>query len=168
MTAIRSRYSQVASEGISFDPDDPRNTHVDCVSQTKQEFKDDCDLNVILKRYRETGLIDVPVHEMIYGDFSNVEDFQKAQNLVSRVGEMFERLPATTRAYFANSPAEFLSFVNDQHNAGRAKDLGLSEFFSSVQLDPNEGQAVSESVLQPVKGNKDSSGNSGGTSGSNP
>ena len=75
---IRSRYLQICSEGISFDPEDPRNEKIDCISKTKQEFKDDCDLNVILTRYRETGLIDVPIHEMFYGDFSHVTDYAEA------------------------------------------------------------------------------------------
>lgn len=153
---IRSRYLQISPEGISFDPDDPRNENVDCISQTKQEFKDDCDLNVILTRYRETGLIDVPVHEMIYGDFSNVKDYSQAFEIVSFVGEIFGRLPADVRRRFSNSPEEFLRFASDPANASALVDLGIvSEDVSQgvsgsgIEGDASSSGSPSKDVLQP-------------------
>lgn len=115
MMKIRSRYSERH----------PVVLHTGSESYVQQQFKDDCDIHVIVNKFRQ-GL---PVHVMEqppqYGDFSDVKDFQQAQNLIARTTEFFESLPSDLRARFANSPAEFLTFINNPENEAEAIELGL-------------------------------------------
>lgn len=93
-------------------------------SRTKQAFRDECDVNNILSRYRRTGLIDYKnVYSAQYGDIPAM-DFQQAQNLVLRARKMYDDLPSTVRREFA-SPYDFLDFVQNPANGDRMVELGL-------------------------------------------
>lgn len=93
---------------------------------TKQEFKDECDINLILSRYR-----DAPPRAwgtpptLRYGDFAEAPDFLGAQVLVKQSEEQFLSLPAKVRERFANDPVRFLDFVHDPANLAEARELGL-------------------------------------------
>ena len=79
---------------------------------TKQSFKEECDINLIMARYTETGIIDhVSQHGQQYGDVTS-EDFLAAMQQITQANTMFEHLPAKARERFGNSPAAFLDYVN--------------------------------------------------------
>jgi len=92
----------------------------------KQEFKDECDINVIFKRYPE-GQVPTwsspPV--LTYGDFAEAPDFLQAQLLVKESEEQFLSLPVKIRDRFQHDPARLLAFVHDRANLDEAKALGL-------------------------------------------
>lgn len=91
----------------------------------KQSFKDECDINHILARYRKTGVLDFQQKmEPQYGDVSAI-DFQDAQLLIAKANGMFAAMPAHLRNRFENEPAKFLAFVQDERNRNEAEDLGL-------------------------------------------
>lgn len=93
--------------------------------RTKQSFKAECDVNVIMQRYQKTGILDFAnKHEPQYGDCTGVE-FQAGMNLVARAREMFEDLPAQVRSRFDNDPAQLLDFVQHAENREEAIKLGL-------------------------------------------
>jgi phage internal scaffolding protein len=93
----------------------------------KQSFKDECDINVLMARYLQTGLIDfVEEHEPQYGDCTGVPgDFQTAMNTVIQAETMFADMPAKLRARFENDPGKFLDFVQTDANRKEALELGL-------------------------------------------
>lgn len=95
---------------------------------TKQEFKDDCDLNRLMKKYVRGGELPVSSRKALYADCSQVADFLEAQLLVQRAGDQFAALPANVRERFKNSPAAFLEFMADKANQEEAGKLGLVEF----------------------------------------
>lgn len=96
-------------------------------SLTKQSFKDECDINVILKRYKLTGLVEhVQSARGGYGDFTQVTDYQSALNAVLLAQDAFLELPATIRERFGNEPDAFVRFVDDPANAQALVDLGLA------------------------------------------
>lgn len=106
----------------------PADTHgCDCskdACQTKQEFKQECDINVIMKRYARGG--DVPALDgALYGDFSEVASFQEAQEIILHARRQFEALPSDVRERFANDPETFLRFANDVGNKEEMRKLGL-------------------------------------------
>lgn len=115
MPEIRTRYTGRKSV--------PLNTGSE--SYVQQQFKDDCDIHTIINRFTR-GL---PYRHMAvqpqFGDFSDVQDYQQAQNVVARTKEYFDLLPSDLRARFANNPAEFLRFVNDPANTKEAIELGI-------------------------------------------
>lgn len=100
-------------------------------SRTKQSFKDECDINKIMKRFKKTvgtdylnrfqGYLDGR-----YGDFSEVADYRSALHQVRQAEEVFMALPAKVRGRFSNDPAQFLDFVQNPNNAEELVSLGLA------------------------------------------
>lgn len=104
-------------------------------SRAKQAFKDECDVNTIMRRFEQTGVIEhVNRYQGSYGDFTEVpENYQAAVNQVIAAQDMFMSLPAKVRARFANDPGNFLAFVEDPNNADEMVSLGLA---SRREADP--------------------------------
>jgi len=97
-------------------------------SLTQQQFKDECDINNIMKSYQETGTINhLNPRTAVYGDFHDVKDFKESLELVQAANETFMLLPATIRTRFENDPAKLVEFCNDPNNLEEAIQLGLAE-----------------------------------------
>lgn len=103
--------------------------HFNKPSMTKQYFRDECDINKIVKKYCDVGSL----HSQIlqghasgeYGDFSDIPDYRSALDQVRRAGESFQTLPAVVRARFSNDVAGFLDFCNDPNNREELRAMGL-------------------------------------------
>ena len=94
---------------------------------TQQQFKDDCDLNLIMKNYHEKGVVpDLVRSNPSYRDFSTVTDFMDAMNTVVKAQEQFDALPAEVRSRFSNDPALFLAFATDPKNLPEMVKLGFA------------------------------------------
>lgn len=91
----------------------------------KQAFKDECDINVIMRRYQSTGEL-THVREAMpqYLDVTGF-DFQEAQNFVAHATSLFHELPSSVRSQFENDPAKLLDFVHDPKNAKEAVAMGF-------------------------------------------
>lgn len=110
-----------------FDPS-PR-FQIDCSKggKTQQHFKQECDLNYILRKYQKTGLIDhVNKHQGDYSDLTDSVTFTEAMHVIQDAAESFETLPSSIRKQFKNNPQEFLDFVSDNSNADRLVEMGLA------------------------------------------
>jgi len=97
--------------------------------RTKQSFKDETDINQILKRAQKTGTLNhLEKHEGSYGDFSTF-DFFETQLMLARGREIFDDLPVELRSEFNQSPEQFFKYVNDPANVDRLGTLlpGLAE-----------------------------------------
>lgn len=97
-------------------------------SMTQQHFKDETMIDNILQKYAETGFLTDPFspkRPIQFGDFSDVKDFQTAQNAVARATEYFESLPSHVRSSFNNSPSDFLQALNDPEQRSKLEDLGF-------------------------------------------
>lgn len=101
----------------SFDPAEDR---------TKQEMKDECDINLIIPKAESTGIIN---HQSktppTYGDFSNNIEYQAALNQLIAADEAFQELPAKIRSRMNNDPGLLLDFLGDPNNREEAEMLGL-------------------------------------------
>lgn len=94
-------------------------------SRTKQEFREECDINNIMKRYEKDGLVDhVNKYQGQYGDFTDAPEYQDALNKVASAEAMFMTLPANIRARYENDPGKFLQFV-DNASKDQLRDAGL-------------------------------------------
>lgn len=102
---------------------------IDCSvepSLTKQEFKDECDINFIMARYEATGVVEhLAAGTPKYGDFTDVPDYHQAMNTVIQAESLFSALPAKVRERFANDPSQMLDFLRDPANRDEAIELGL-------------------------------------------
>lgn len=117
-------------------------------TRTKQSFKEECDVNNIMKRYQRDGVI---AHRNEfggnYGDFMTEIDYHSAMNQIAKAQQMFEGLPSSIRNRFNNDPAEYLAFVHDPENKDEMVKLGLMK-------KPPEGEdkTIKDSGGGPVKG----------------
>lgn len=97
------------------------------VSLTKQCFREECDINNILRKFNKTGqLPEMIKRNPIYGDFSEPVDYQEALNIVLHADEQFRNLPARVRERFGNDPKRFLEFVSDPSNGEELVEMGLA------------------------------------------
>lgn len=92
----------------------------------RQSFRDDCDINVIVKRFGLTGLMPQGVRVPNYGMFDGVSDFHSAMNAVAEARESFEAMPAEIRARFQNDPGKFVEFCSDEKNLDEMRKMGLA------------------------------------------
>lgn len=94
---------------------------------TQQNFKEECDINNIMRRFEKTGELPNMIRQNpVYGDFSDVPTFTEAMNTVIRANEQFDALSSKIRAQFNNDPAEFLAFVHDPKNNEELVKMGLA------------------------------------------
>lgn len=102
---------------IYFDP---------TLDRTKQSFKDECDINVLMSRYLKGQPLDHLLRpDGKFGDWSDVPDFQTAQHYIIQAGQLFEAVPAKIRERFMNDPARFIEFATDPNNKDEMRKLGL-------------------------------------------
>lgn len=102
--------------------------NVECIPEegrTHQEFKDECDINRIMADVIRNGIFPPSVPVGRYGDFSDVEDFQAAQELLKRAQGQFAGLPSKVRDRFKNDPGKFLEWLGSKDNLEEANELGL-------------------------------------------
>ena len=112
-------------------------------SLAQQHFKDECDINNILRQFNITGLLPESPLSPRYGDFTGIGDYHTALNRVIAAQDEFEALPAQIRARFNNDPAELIEFLEDDKNRPEAESLGL--------VDSGAAEAVEAPKTTPEK-----------------
>jgi len=114
-------------------------------SLAQQQFRDESDINTILKQFNVTGQLPTPVSMPQYGDFTDSVDYHQALNYVIASEEAFMTLPAQIRAKFNNDPGALLDFLNDEKNFSEAEKLGIT-----VPSRKTEGGSEVSSLTQPA------------------
>lgn len=95
-------------------------------SLTQQQFKDEVNVNNIMKKYQQTRQVTHLNHRAgKFADITKAEDYFESMNRVSQAREAFEQLPSDVRRRFANDPAELLKFVHDPKNYEEGVRLGI-------------------------------------------
>lgn len=93
--------------------------------RTQQAFKDECDINFLMKRYEKTGILPSGREDMPqYADVTGI-DFMTSAQQVADIRGVFSMLDARTRARFENDPAQMLDFLADPANMEEAVSMGL-------------------------------------------
>lgn len=97
-------------------------------TKTQQSHQQECDINRIVGKYMQTGLIDhVNSQEPRYGDFSAPQDFHHALNAVRAAQSDFAALPAELRALCDNNTEKFLELLDDPSKQEILEKYGLME-----------------------------------------
>lgn len=94
-------------------------------SRAQQHFKDECDVNTIVERFKITGQLPTNLRMPQPGDFSGIGSFHDAMNAIVQARETFDKMPANIRSRFGNDPANFLEFCYNPDNRDEARKLGL-------------------------------------------
>ena len=119
-------------------------------SLAQQHFKDECDINNILRQFNITGLLPESPLSPRYGDFSGITDYHTALNAVISAESEFERLPAQIRARFDNDPEQLINFISDENNRAEAEKLGLVDRKAS-ENEPSTVTPLDVTVLGDTK-----------------
>ncbi len=95
-------------------------------SRVQQSFKNDSDINVIMRRYEEGGELPESLsRSSFFGDVSGIGDFREAHAAVARGRVLFAALPAGLRDRFHNDVGAFLDFAENPANAEELSALGF-------------------------------------------
>jgi len=115
-------------------------------SLAQQHFKDECDINNILRQFNITGLLPESPLSPRYGDFTGIGDYHTALNRVIAAQDEFDSLPAQIRARFNNDPQELIEFLDNEENRPEAEKLGLVEKAAAevVEAAKNTPEKVAE------------------------
>ncbi|AXH75075.1 MAG: internal scaffolding protein [Microviridae sp.] len=115
-TNLISNYSTKLRVSLSFPENSP---------YTKQEFKDECDINILMNQYMNTGeMPNINERAPQYLDVSGIE-FQESMQFVAGAQTLFNELPSILRNRFNNDPSLFLDFVHNPANRQEMAELGL-------------------------------------------
>lgn len=108
----------------------------DTEDMCKQSFKDDCDINTIVRRFGLTGTVPVSARLPTYAMFDGIFDYHTAMNAVVEAREAFEAMPAAIRARFRNDPGLFVDFCSDKKNLDELRKMGLANAAPVVDNTP--------------------------------
>ncbi len=96
-------------------------------SLAKQSFKEECDINNIMRKFKESGVIEhLNTHHGDYGNFIGFDDYQTSLNKIHEAQDAFMTLPVTVRKQFDNSPQLFLAFAQNPDNLEKMQEMGLA------------------------------------------
>jgi len=122
-------------------------------TRTMQEFKEESDINTIIRLFGIGENPVIPQNWITDIDISEeVEDYQTAMNILVNAKNQFMSLPAELRSRFSNDPAQFVSFVSDNTNFDEMVKLGLaiprSQMHQANQVEP-KGENEQKGPVSP-------------------
>jgi len=121
--------------------------------RTKQAFKDQTDINKLLKKAQRTGTLShLEKFGGQYGDFSDF-DFHEAQNQLARAREIFDALPSEIRREFGQNPTNFFEFANQPENVGRMAEI-LPAVAEPGNYFPTVSKTAKTEAIQPQESEK--------------
>ncbi len=89
-------------------------------------MKDECDINLIIKRHQDTGAIShINPKAPQFGDFATPYDLKSAMDAVQQASETFESLSAEVRREANNNPVRFLEMLENPEDAAKLAAAGL-------------------------------------------
>lgn len=127
-------------------------------SKTQPQFKDQCDINMIVKKAKVTGTVN-HVAKVVgkYGDFTQYVDSPQAYDRLAKAHQAFEQLPSAIRHEFRNDPAEMLKFVNaaqedsEEGKILRDKGIKLGIFNPPKPPEPNPTLDALKTIAENTK-----------------
>lgn len=96
-------------------------------SLTQQHFKDECDIENVIKMHDRTGIIPHVARGMAqYGDYSEVNEYREALDLINNADASFGQLPSEIRKRFNNNAGDFFEFATNPDNFDQMVEMGLA------------------------------------------
>lgn len=87
------------------------------VTLVQQHFKDEVDVNTIVRRFGLTNVVPAAVAAGVYGDFTGIHDYGSAVAAIEKAEAGFMKLPAEVRDRFENDPARLIAFAQGSTEA---------------------------------------------------
>lgn len=92
-------------------------------SMADQSFREECDINTIVKRFGITGNVGAPIMPPALEEFGEIFDFQSAMNTLNAADRAFMSLDAEVRARFNNDPGRYVDFCSKVDRDGKLVNL---------------------------------------------
>lgn len=144
MVKIKKPYDEIVA--VEFRSDLP--------SETKQSMRDECDLNLLIKKY--PNMLGYGLDSLESGQFATFddlsyapEDLSEAMAAVDEVKNRFAELPSAVRDRFGSDPLSLLAFLSNSANDEEAIKLGLKikpEKSTADAVEPLPATPVAEQV----------------------
>lgn len=111
---------------------------------TQQNFKDDADLNIMIRKY---GVL--PVQEVNWNEFDSSvipSDYHQLQNQLIEADQAFMGLPAELRSQVDNDPAKLLALISQKEAEAKAeaKAAQKADKEASIQAEPIDADKPAE------------------------
>lgn len=107
-----------------------------------QSAAQDADINVIVRRFIKTGVIQARTGGVPLQEFVAPIEYRDALDQVRRADALFAELPAAVRKKFENSPAIFVEACQDPAKASELAALGLLDRAVSPPAEPSPAQGA--------------------------
>lgn len=123
-------------------------------SLTRQEFSEECDINTIMARYEQTGVVShVNPREPMYVDFTVLPADLAGTLAQLKLGEdAFMSLPAVVRREFDNNAIDFVAFASDPANLEQMREWGLAPPAEPAAPAPSAPPVAAPAPPAPVAG----------------
>lgn len=116
-------------------------------SLTDQQYKDECTIDGIIRRY---GVIPPSKVVPLSADVSDFGDFASCMSRVNDALAQFDAMPSEIRARFGNDPKAFFEFVLNPANIDEAVRLGLREVVSPEVDAVDVLKEISDKISSPT------------------
>lgn len=95
-------------------------------TMAQQQFKDECDINMIVERFGVTGQLPGNMRMPIQEEFVETMTYHEALNKLIEADVEFMKLPAKIRAEFQNDAGKFVEFASDEANVAQMREWGMA------------------------------------------
>lgn len=117
--------------------------------RTRQDQKDSCDINLIMKKYTKQGVIPrINPKTPVYDDFSTALSYHESLERIRRADDLFYELPAELRAACDNDPALLIPYVEDGEHIDELVELGVTKP-PEGWIPPAQREKVTETSEKP-------------------
>lgn len=123
-----------------YEPRKVHKTFKGLISLTDQQYKDECSIEGIVKKY---GILPAPSVTPMITDVSEVGDFVECMQRVEDGLAQFAELPSSVRSRFGNDPRALYEWLADPSNVEEAVKLGL--------MVPRKEEKSAVDVLNEIK-----------------
>jgi len=130
----------------------------------KQSFKEECDINTIVKRVFASGEMPDESRKALgqYLDAADYPSFQEAQDQIATATQLFGMLPSAARKQLSNDPAQLIELAETEEGRIRLAKMGLGKISKRPPKEPGDAPA------SPGKGSKPQSPPSPANAGKKP
>lgn len=99
-------------------------------SMTFQECKDDCDINILYRKYLSKGMTppNVLSMESRYADITKTQTMEEMLNVQNDVMTMFNELPSEIREACDYQVDTFMELISNKYEDNQVKDLQTKVF----------------------------------------
>lgn len=123
------------------------------VSLTRQEFADECDINILMARYEKAGVFPAPQVAPQYLDLTDLpSDLMSYMDVMEQAELAFMSLPAVVRREFENDKVRFVEFAADPGNLDQMRAWGLAPPLAVKDSKPAEAGGSQVPPPAPASG----------------